>query len=376
VKRILFIGHDASRTGAPIVLLHFLRWLKANNTEIQADVLLLRGGELETEYRKVANVYVLPHREGQSIPRKVIRWLNRSILRSGPWVPYYKNYDTVVGNTVATLEQIKVFKRRGARTISWLHELEYAIEVLVGKENFVELAKFVDQFIVGSKAVEDLLKQFGISNRTCLAYDFWKTDDSVRGNGSTVKEELGIPQDAFVVVGCGAMEWRKGVDFFLQLVSRVRSKSADVFFIWVGGDTEGLEPGDIQTRHDYKHFDLEGEVFFVGTQRNPHKFFAAMDVFALTSREDPFPLVCLEAASLGKPIICFEKSGGMPEFVEGDAGIVVPYGDVNAFRDSILLYHGNRVELEKAGRAAREKFASRFTPETSCQKINKILLTP
>jgi glycosyltransferase involved in cell wall biosynthesis len=47
----------------------------------------------------------------------------------------------------------------------------------------------------------------------------------------------------------------------------------------------------------------------------------------LPSREDPYPLVCLEAACHGKPIVCFDGAGGMPEFVREDAGRVVPYLD-------------------------------------------------
>jgi glycosyltransferase involved in cell wall biosynthesis len=58
------------------------------------------------------------------------------------------------------------------------------------------------------------------------------------------------------------------------------------------------------------------------------KYFAAFDVFALVSREDPFPVVCLEAASLGKPIVCFNSSDGEKEFVENDCGFVVPDLDI------------------------------------------------
>ena len=40
--------------------------------------------------------------------------------------------------------------------------------------------------------------------------------------------------------------------------------------------------------------------------------------------EDPYTLVCLEAAALEKPYVCFEGAGGSPEFVEEDCGFVVP----------------------------------------------------
>jgi L-malate glycosyltransferase len=46
------------------------------------------------------------------------------------------------------------------------------------------------------------------------------------------------------------------------------------------------------------------------------------DGFVLTSREDPFPLVMIEAAWLGKPIVAF-NSGGVSEFVQPGMGTVV-----------------------------------------------------
>ena len=50
---ILFVSHDASRTGAPIALLTFLRWLRAN-TDYRFEVLLGCGGPLEPAFEALA----------------------------------------------------------------------------------------------------------------------------------------------------------------------------------------------------------------------------------------------------------------------------------------------------------------------------------
>src|SRR5262245_56080071 len=61
-KRVLFISHEASRTGAPIVLLHFLRWFK-RNTDIPFMVLVResRGamGELLQEFDSLGPLFML-----------------------------------------------------------------------------------------------------------------------------------------------------------------------------------------------------------------------------------------------------------------------------------------------------------------------------
>jgi len=48
-KKVLFIGHDASRTGAPLLLLELIKWLTSNSS-VKPSVLLKQGGELEAEY--------------------------------------------------------------------------------------------------------------------------------------------------------------------------------------------------------------------------------------------------------------------------------------------------------------------------------------
>ena len=57
-KRILFISHEATRTGAPFVLLYLMQWLK-QNTNYEADVLLLKGGPLAADFKDASgNCYV------------------------------------------------------------------------------------------------------------------------------------------------------------------------------------------------------------------------------------------------------------------------------------------------------------------------------
>src|SRR5690242_5918890 len=54
----LFVSHDASLTGAPIVLLNFLRWLSAQQL-MPFEVLLREGGPLQTEFERIAPTQVL-----------------------------------------------------------------------------------------------------------------------------------------------------------------------------------------------------------------------------------------------------------------------------------------------------------------------------
>ena len=71
-KRVLFISHDATRTGAPMILLHLLRWLRAN-TELSFDVLLRDGGELAGEFEQTAQVFYFNGPRPNGLVRKAFR---------------------------------------------------------------------------------------------------------------------------------------------------------------------------------------------------------------------------------------------------------------------------------------------------------------
>ena len=58
VRGILFVGHEATRTGAPTELLHFVRWFKKNGNR-PFSILLGRGGELTTAFQEVADTWSL-----------------------------------------------------------------------------------------------------------------------------------------------------------------------------------------------------------------------------------------------------------------------------------------------------------------------------
>ena len=61
IQNILFVGHDANRAGSQILLLRFLKLLKAYG-KVQFSILLKHDGPLVQEYAAVAPTYIL-HQE-------------------------------------------------------------------------------------------------------------------------------------------------------------------------------------------------------------------------------------------------------------------------------------------------------------------------
>jgi glycosyltransferase involved in cell wall biosynthesis len=333
MKKVLFIGHDAYRAGAQIELLHLLRNLK-KTYEINFSVVLKNGGELENEYKNISNTYVWNSEDRSKILELVKQ----------------ENFDCIFVNSCASCEVlIELKKHTKAKVILRIPELEASIRKFCGLETFSECKKLVDEYIAPSEATKkNLIENHNISNsKISTIYGSMPSIDYQKISLSTnIRQSLGLSEDDFVVIGCGTSDWRKGYDLFIQLANLANQISeSPIYFIWVGSLMENSE----KISRDINNLGLEKLVFFVGEKTNVSDYMLSSNIFALTSREDPFPLVCLEASSFGKPVICFEKAGGMPELVSKiDSTLVIPHLDIESFSKKIIELKenaNNRLEL-------------------------------
>jgi glycosyltransferase involved in cell wall biosynthesis len=138
-------------------------------------------------------------------------------------------------------------------------------------------------------------------------------------------------------------------------------------FVWVGGSltSDGVE----SHRHFAAEAGVDDMVEFTGEIKEVAPYFLSAAVFCLTSREDPFPLVNMEAMSFGLPVVAFSDAGGAPELIEDDAGIVVPHLDVDSMAAAIIRLAEEPELRLKLGKRAREKVSGRFSPEAYAESL-------
>lgn len=385
-KKILFLSHDASRTGAPIVLLHLLRWLK-DNSDLSFHVILRDGGALEPDLSALAMVSKL--KPGMSTyTRWIPRGGGRIGLRKTAEMIYLgrlkgrllrEGFGLVYANTVTNGDILEFLSDLRCPVLCHVHELEYWIRYCTDAKEFGQVKKYTQHYIAVSEAVRrNLVANHNIpEEKIDTVYEFIPLPAcrgrDVEEDRSKVLRRLNIPQNATIVGASGTFEWRKGPDLFIQLARSicVREPSKPVHFLWIGGESDGPRFG--QMMHDIRHAGVEEKVHFVGPQSDPLTYFAACDVFAMVSREDPFPLVSLEAASLGKPIVCFDGSGGAKEFVEDDCGYVVPYLDIESMAHRVVQLLDS-VELRRRfGQRAADKVRQRHDVSIAAPKILSII---
>lgn len=378
-RGILFVSHDAGRTGAPIALLHFLRWLR-KNSDRPLSVLLPTDGELVPEFERVATTWSIdrsrwcPGGRRARVLRTVglggqARRAERADARrfAGGCCP-----GLMYVNSVASAALIDMLGL-GIPMLTHVHELESYFRVQP-EAALSHILRGSRQFIACSNAVkENLAGEHGVPPGLIETVHESIPVAQVQAERSRqeVLEELRIPGESLLVMGSGTAScWRKGTDLFVQLARLVCRRRTDAYFVWVGGvSSEEVA----RFEYDLRLGGIDGRVRFTGGVTKPADYLAAGSVFALTSREDPYPLVCLEAAALGKPIVCFADAGGMPEFVEDDCGFVVPYLDVAAMAERVLCLLESPECRMKMGTAARRKVAERHDISVVAPRVMEII---
>jgi glycosyltransferase involved in cell wall biosynthesis len=120
-----------------------------------------------------------------------------------------------------------------------------------------------------------------------------------------LRSDLGIPQDAFVVMFSGKFSTRKSPIDLIAAAHRVFQKGLPVWSLLVG---DGVELGTMEEFSQCQGIRNSVVTGFVNQSSIP-AYPAAADVTAITSFRDSHPLVVTEGISFGLPVIVSDRVG-------------------------------------------------------------------
>lgn len=344
---VLVVSHDAELNGAQLIALSAAREMSKGH-RAAPYILLRRGGSLAADFAALAPTIVLddPSRIGSGEFDRLLDGLWQLGVRSA------------LCNTMVAGDIAAALKDYGFRVVTAIHELPGAVHAYGSERLLRQAIESADDVVFPARFVEErMLASFHLApRRSWIAAQGIIRPNPFLGERSFARlqlsKSLGIPDDAVVIMGCGLTSQRKGFDLFvLAAAAALRRCEVALHFVWVGPIDESFAPWCL---HDIANSGLSDRIHLAGSQRHAGLYFAASDLFLLPSREDPLPTVCLEALESGLPVIAFDEAGGIGEIIEPDAGMLVPYLDVEAMADAVIdlaLDDERRAVLGRAGRA-------------------------
>ena len=359
---VVFVSHDAANAGAQRLLITLIEWLR-DNKGIQPKIILRHGGPLVAEFYRLGPVL-----EMDSLSFNTKRTKEKLVRFCG------QSNSLIYVNTLVPGDVAEQLASLDIPIITHVHELENAIKRWCVKEHLEALVRLTNHFIAASPPVaRNLENSHDVdSARITTIYEYiaCQKQSAARLDRAAIRKQKGLPISGFIIFGCGTTDWRKGPDLFIEVADHAKKLGLkDAYFLWIGVDTGEVQELEAKVRR----LGLEDCVRFLGEAQDARSYFAAGDLFLLTSREDPFPLVCLEAADCGLPIVCFDKAGGMPDFVQDDAGYVVPFEDTKAMAEKLVALCFDREERVRRGAVACQRVRARHDIAVAGQEIFDII---
>jgi len=331
-ESVLLVTHDCHPHGAQFLILETAKQLKGNG--INVAILALGEGRLLDDFAQVGetlNARLAGESGVQSFLAKLRSQGTLDVITS-----------TVVCGSV--LPQLKDF---GFRVLSLIHELPGVIREMNQEANAEAIARFADKVVFPAELVfkrfceiapvtaervvirpQGVLRQNPYKNRRAEAHRL-------------VCEKHKLPPDTQIVLGIAYVDSRKGPDLFVEMAAQVVKERPKTVFIWIGHADREMER---KVAARINKLGLQGQVLFIGFDRHPMAYYAAASVYALPSREDPFPNVVLEAAEVGVPVVAFQKATGACDFIVEHGGCLAKYLDADDFARQVCTLLANPTE--------------------------------
>lgn len=322
--RILFFMPNGSRTGSTQALCNLIGYAAGKGWEMA--VACRTGGELLEQLPSSVPVFV---QEKWGAARRTYARLAGRARGDSDWFVTMVNAefkpDVWYVNTIVMPEVIKQAKGQGMPCILHSHEMEHMLSYL-SEDDALSLATYPELIIACSEPNGGIFRTLGRKERIEVCYETinpasieW--DD---GNSRELRRSLGIGDNTFVWAMSGTLDPNKNPLRFIEIADQMLENNLDVHFVWLGGGDSGYS---VYVREKARELDLHQKVTFLGTRAaDYYDWLNAADGLVLTSARDSFPLVCLEAAHIGKPIVSF-NSGGVKEMVREGMGVVVDSWD-------------------------------------------------
>ena len=161
-----------------------------------------------------------------------------------------------------------------------------------------------------------------------------------RSRRARFREELGVANDAIVVGIVGRLTAIKDHEMFLRAIARLKEidpacrREGAVRFVVIG---DGFLRATLEQQARMQG--LDKDVIFAGSRNDPEYFYPALDVVALTSRNEGTPLTLIEAMANARAVIS-TTVGGVVDLL-GPATAATGEGGYQVHRRGIGVSAGN-----------------------------------
>ncbi len=183
------------------------------------------------------------------------------------------------------------------------------------------------------------------------------------------RTELGIPQDANVLITVAVLRPPKGIQFMIRALPQVLTSHPNTYYLIVGS---GSHQDSLIAEADKAG--VRERVIFAGLRKDVPRLLVASDVFVLPTLTEALPTVLAEAMGAGLPVIA-SRVGGVPEMIaDGQNGLLVEPEDPDSLSRACIRLLDRPGERATMGAAGWQIVNQKFSIERQVEQLKELYL--
>jgi glycosyltransferase involved in cell wall biosynthesis len=342
--------------GGQAIVLALARHLDRDRFEV--SVCALGGGPLEEQVRKAGLAFV-PAPFGRKYAFGLTRAI-AGILRAEK--PDLLHTHGGIAGLYGRMAAHKAGVPKVVHTLHGIHYLHYRNVLLRAVYADLEryCSKFTDAVVFVSEADGEVGRRLRLARPAKIRIVRNGIDGAGPGDEGFSRRSAGLltslPQGAPLIGTVARLHRQKGVAFLLRSAAAILAGRPEGRIIVAGGGE--MEAG---LRREARELGVDRRFLLLGERADASEILSRLDVFVLPSLWEGLPLVLIEAAALGKPIVATAVEGTREIVTDGETGLLVPPADPAALAAAVNRLLDDPALAARLGAQARETIPPRFT---------------
>lgn len=189
-------------------------------------------------------------------------------------------------------------------------------------------------------------------------------------NGVRIPEiKLAESNGSKLILGsAGRISPEKGFCKLVKLGTLLRDAQIP-FEIKLAGEGEQLN----QIKEDVANAGLEKYFRFMGFVKDMRSFYDSINIYLLTSKQEGFANVLLEAMSYAKPVIAFDIGSPSELVTNGRNGFIVPADNIEAMAEKIIEFYKSPALINEMGDQARKRIKKDFSLDRHIAQVEELI---
>jgi O-antigen biosynthesis protein len=344
-RRVLFVSHETTLSGAPIQLVHLAAWLQ--NAGWKNLVATPDEGPI-SEMLAAAGVPTVA--EPTLLTDLTHTWLRERC----------QEFDLVVANTIASWPAIRAAHLEEKPALWYLHETLVAVRLIRAIPEMASALTMADLLVTPTRQTARIYEGLTEAPIEIVPYGIPRPQVLSSGESGRIR---------FLTLG--SFEPRKGQDVLAEAISKLDGATRErCAFKMAGRVLDGAFYDELKVAVA----DLEQvELIDALDHADALKLLNETDVLVLPSRDETMPIAILEAMGLGKAVISADVGGVREWLRDGMNGLLVEKENPVALSEALATCANNRDFVEELKAAGSRTFDRHFTLDRFASRFAALL---